>query len=138
MLDKTDSLMTHKTRLSKSIDLHACLYDVIEMECSGNNLLVVDAVYGQHASCDPAQCCAPTQQDCQEAVADADPDTWANLRLACNYEQTCQFQYQSEVNLESCGIQNPTADYLALTYACYSEGMSNNCPSLNKGSSGFV
>ena len=93
----------------------------MQLTCDASETLFVsEAFYGVNAgTCPGDTCCAPDDvNDCRVEVSTANSDEWLKIREFCNYESECVYQYQSEVELITCG--GITSDYLELTYVCVS------------------
>ena len=98
--------------------VHACIFDVMVLECDPTEtLFITEAFYGSYASTCSGDCCAPDTSDCRVSISEENSDEWLTIRANCNYESGCVHQYQGH---ELIGCNQVLADYMQLTYSCAS------------------
>lgn len=95
-----------------------CANDVITLSCPDERTIVVNtAVYGQHQSLCNISCCPPhPTDDCQEDVSDIRESDWIALKITCDNQTTCDYQYMGAL-ISECAFEY-TADYMRIFYAC--------------------
>ena len=100
-----------------------CLSDLVTLSCpAGRTINVTSAVYGQYAyphgfAC-PNDCCPPNPvYDCTELVYDNAPEDWATIKLLCDGQTDCQFEYAGTEFNTSCDVGN-FADNIQVFYNC--------------------
>ena len=100
-----------------------CLSDHVTLSCpAGRTINATSAVYGQyiypHGSACPNDCCPPNPvYDCTELVYDNSPQDWLAIKLLCDGQESCEFNYVGTGFSDSCDVGN-FADYIQVFYNC--------------------
>ena len=95
-----------------------CLSDTLTLSCpEGRKIFTTSAVYGQYAFTCDAGCCAPHPlDDCTELVEENRPEDWLVIKLLCDNQTSCEYEYGGSV-ISQCQ-EGYVADYLQIFYDC--------------------
>ena len=95
----------------------------MQLSCpAGRTINATSAVYGQyiypHGFACPNDCCPPNPvYDCTELVYDNTPSDWLAIKLLCDGQESCEFNYVGTGFRDSCDVGN-FADYTQVFYNC--------------------
>ena len=100
----------------------ACYTGLVSLSCpAGRTINATSAVYGQyiypHSFTCPNTCCPPNpQHDCTESVYDNSPQDWLAIKLLCDGQESCEFEYLGSA-ISSCQ-EGYIADYIHVFFNC--------------------
>ena len=95
-----------------------CLNDVLTLSCPNERLInVTNAIYGKYSYDCIDGCCPPhPTADCFEPVKDNQPSDWLNLKLICDNETSCSYEYLGSI-INECE-EGYIADYMHVFFTC--------------------
>ena len=94
-----------------------CIGQNLSLSCSSGSIHVVDAFYGKYEDICVLCCKAPNPlSDCIENVEETRPSDWAAIKLLCDGQSSCVYEYQGST-VDSC-LMNYVADYMEISYDC--------------------
>ena len=111
------------TYVSGTFSALTCVTDLVQLSCpNGRTINATSAIYGQyiypHGFACPNDCCPPNPvYDCTELVHDNSPQDWLAIKLLCDGQESCEFQYSGAVFGFSCDV-GVIVDYLQIFYSC--------------------
>ena len=100
----------------------ACYGNIMFMSCPDNRTInVTSGLYGQYAhiadyNCTD-DCCPPSpRDDCVEDMLTSNPQDLLGIKLLCDDQQSCDFEYQGTL-INGC-MEGYIADYMQMFYNC--------------------
>ena len=104
--------------LSATQAAFGCATDTLILSCPVNRtILVTKAEYGEYSQTCGSSCCSPHPYDCTELMENGDAAEWARLKVLCDNETDCSYQFHGTTFVTACSIAE-YVDYVSIYYTC--------------------